>query len=278
MRARNRGSITRRAGTRIMAGATPTRTSVKANVLAVAATARSAAAMSPSPPARACPLTRAMTGTGLSTMHVRMSGIRFGAAPPRSARSAPEQNTVPAPVSTMARTSSSPVASRNARSSSSSNCADKALRLCGESSVSVRTPSLWCTPTNGSVTWRSVGGVAREDEKGPVVSCAGGRDRRAPAVPKDAAGPLRTGDRAARRRVGGGPDLSGARALPQAGCRGALRARVRRGLRRHGGRPHLHPGRRRRRWAASAAVASRWPSPSRCRCRRLRWPATARPS
>ncbi len=78
MRARNRGSITRRAGTKIMAGATPTRTSVKANVLASAATARSDAAISPSPPARACPLTRAMTGTGLSTMHVRIVGHPVG--------------------------------------------------------------------------------------------------------------------------------------------------------------------------------------------------------
>ena len=101
---RKRRSTTRSAGTRIMAGATPTRTSVKANVLASAATAMSAAAMSPSPPARACPLTRAMTGTGLSTMEVRMSGMRFGAAAPRSERSAPEQNTVPAPVRTTART------------------------------------------------------------------------------------------------------------------------------------------------------------------------------
>ena len=80
-----------------MAGATPTRTSVKANVLASAATAMSAAAMRPRPPARAWPLTRAMTGTGLSTMDVRMSGMRLGAAVPRSERSAPEQNTVPVP-------------------------------------------------------------------------------------------------------------------------------------------------------------------------------------
>ena len=97
-----------------MAGATPTRTSVKANVLASAATAMSAAAMRPRPPARAWPLTRTMTGTALSTMDVRMAGMRSGAALPRSDRSAPEQNTVPVPVSTTARTSGSPVASRNA--------------------------------------------------------------------------------------------------------------------------------------------------------------------
>ena len=41
--------------------------------------------------------------------------MRLGAAAPRSERSAPEQNTVPDPVSTTARTSGSLVASRNAR-------------------------------------------------------------------------------------------------------------------------------------------------------------------
>ena len=135
-----------------MAGATPTRTSVNANVLASAATAMSAAAIRPSPPARACPLTRAMTGTALSTMDVRMSGMRLGAAAPLSDRSAPEQNTFPAPVRTTARTSGARVASRNACSSCASRLADRALRLPGESSVNVRMPSWCCTPTNASVT------------------------------------------------------------------------------------------------------------------------------
>ena len=151
-RARKRRSTTRSAGTRIMAGATPTRTSVKAKVAASAATAMSAAAMRPMPPARAWPLTRTMTGTALSTMDVRMAGMRLGAAVPRSDRSAPEQNTVPVPVSTTARTSGSPVASRNACSSCANSAADSALRLAGESSVSVRIPSSCCTPTNTSVT------------------------------------------------------------------------------------------------------------------------------
>ncbi len=151
-RASTRGPMTRSAGTRIIAGATPTRTSVKANVLAAAATAMSAAAMRPRPPARACPLTRAITGTGLSTMAVRTSGMRFGAAAPRSDRSAPEQKTVPVPESTMARTSMSPVASRNASSSSPSRREESALRLCGESSVRVRMPSRCSTATRRSVT------------------------------------------------------------------------------------------------------------------------------
>ena len=45
-----------------MAGATPTRTSLKAKVLSDGATARSDTAIKPRPPARACPLTFAMTG------------------------------------------------------------------------------------------------------------------------------------------------------------------------------------------------------------------------
>ena len=82
-----------------------------------------------------------MTGTALSTMDVRMAGMRLGAAAPRSDRSAPEQNTVPAPVRTTARTSGSLVASRNACSSCASRLAESALRLAGESSVNVRMPS-----------------------------------------------------------------------------------------------------------------------------------------
>ena len=238
--------MTRSAGTRIMAGATPTRTSVKANVLASAATAMSAAAMRPSPPARAWPLTRTMTGTALSTMDVRMAGMRLGAAVPRSDRSAPEQNTVPAPVSTTARTSGSSVASRNACSS----CAKQAARECvavGRRVERQRPDRRRCAarrPTRPSRV-RSVGGRPHEGGKRPVVSFAGDRERRAPALPQDAPGPLRAGDRAPRRRVGGGPHLPRPRALPQAGGRRAARARVRRGLRRHGCGPHLHPHRRR---------------------------------
>ena len=92
---------------------------------------------------------------------------------------------------------------------------------------------------------RSVGGCPAEDGNWPVVPLAGDRDRRASAVPQDAPGPLRTGDRAPRRRVGGGPHLPGARPLPQAGGRGPAGARVRRGLRRHGCGPLLHADRRR---------------------------------
>ena len=171
-RARKRRSTTRRAGTRIMAGATPTRTSVKAKVASVVATAMSAAAMRPMPPARAWPLTRTMIGTALSAMDVRMAGIRLGAAAPRSDRSAPEQNTVPVPVSTTARTSGSPVASRNAGSSCAKRRSESALRLAGESSVSVRIPTSCRTPTNTSATGAQCRGVpagGQKAGKGPVV-------------------------------------------------------------------------------------------------------------
>jgi hypothetical protein len=138
-RARKRRPTTRWAGTRMRAGATPTRTSLKAKVLAEAATAMSAAARRPSPPARACPLTRTMTGAGDDVMAVRISGMREAPVRSRSFRSAPEQKTLPVPVTTMARTTRSVVASRNPSASSASRREESAFRLCGESSVSVHT-------------------------------------------------------------------------------------------------------------------------------------------
>ena len=148
-----------------MAGATPTLTSVKANVLDSDVAAGSDAATRPRPPARACPFTRAMTGTGLSIKQVRMSGMRLGAAAPCSLRSAPEQK-----HAARSREHDGPhvrVAGRvtNAWSSCSSRRAERALRLCGESSVTVRMPSLCCTPTNASVTGGQCRGVPAEGPK-----------------------------------------------------------------------------------------------------------------
>ena len=74
--------------------------------------------------------------------------MRLGAADPRSERSAPEQNTVPAPVSTTTRTARSSAASPSAVASSSSRRDESALRFDGESSVTVRTPSASSTPTS----------------------------------------------------------------------------------------------------------------------------------
>ena len=225
-----------------MAGATPTRTSVKANVLAAAATARSAAAMSPSPPAACVPVDAG------DDRHRALDDAREDVGHPVRGRTAPlgeigagaehrprTREHDGADVLVARRITQRPV---------------QLLEQLRRQGVAVerrverqRADALAVVHPDQRI--RHVAqcrGVRAEDEKRPVVSCAGGRDRRAPAVPKDAAGPLRTGDRAARRGVGGGPDLPRARALPQAGCRGALRPRVRRGLRRHGGRPHLHPG------------------------------------
>ena len=55
-------------------------------------------------------------------------------------RSAPEQNTRPAWVSTITRTASSATAAASPAASSDISCADNALRLGGESRVSVATP------------------------------------------------------------------------------------------------------------------------------------------
>ena len=163
-----------------MAGATPTRTSLKPKVAASGATAMSAAAINPSPPARAAPFTRAITGTGHSARVRRISGMRLGAAVPRSERSAPEQNTVPAPVSTTTRTAGSSADCRSAAASSSSRRDERALRFEGESSVTVRTPSLSCAPsstrTSGSPTDGECRGASRRGSakfrrwyRGPVI-------------------------------------------------------------------------------------------------------------
>ena len=68
---------------------------------------------------------------------------------------------------------------------------------------------------------------------------------RARAVPQGRPRLRRERDQPARRRVGGGRHLPGARAVPEAGRARPARARVRPGLRRSGRRPLLH-GRPRR--------------------------------
>ena len=152
--------------------------------------------------------------------------MRFGRrTAPRSERSAPELNTGPDPVSTTARTAASVVASRNARSNCSRSCADKRVAVVPASPASGSGCHLaCCTPSNASVTWRSVGGCPAEDGKG--------RWYRSPVIETDEHQLFRktlrdlfeTGDRAPRRRVGGGPDLSRPRPLPEAGAPSACSA------------------------------------------------------
>ena len=150
-------------------------------------------------------------------------------------------------VRTTTRTAASVAAPARPSASSSSSCAESALRLCGRvERQGADRPSLLRRAPALSSRMRSVGGRrAPGDRNYPVVTFDGDRDRRAPDLSQDVTGPLRAGDRAACRRLGGGPHLSGPRALPQAGRGRPARAGVRRGLRRHGGRPLLHGGGRR---------------------------------
>ena len=95
--------------------------------------------MSPSPPARACPLTRTMTGTGLSTM-VREDlrhAVGRGRATLGQVGARAEHRPGPGQHDG-AHVRGPSVASRNACSSCSSRRAESALRLAGESSVRVR--------------------------------------------------------------------------------------------------------------------------------------------
>ncbi len=151
----SRGSTT----TEITAGTTPIRTSLNAKVASWAAIATSHAATSPTPPARAGPLIRATTGVGDSQIVCRIRGTSVtpcccAPAPRDSLRSMPEQNTRPVWVSTITRAAGSAIAASRWASSSRRSCADRALRLAGESSVIVATPaatSRW-TSSSGSLT------------------------------------------------------------------------------------------------------------------------------
>ncbi|CKT67693.1 Uncharacterised protein [Mycobacterium tuberculosis] len=101
----------------MIAGATPIRASVSANVLSGPATTMSHAPTRPNPPARTCPLMAPTTGSGDSTMarnsavisRARATAIRYGSPPPppASLRSAPAQNVPPVCPSTTSRTAGS---------------------------------------------------------------------------------------------------------------------------------------------------------------------------
>ena len=118
---------------------------MNANVASSTATAMSAAATMPTPPARAGPASLATTGFELVQIWVRISGNSLTPsvaepAVPASLRSMPAQNTGPVWSRTITRTASSPAAVARWSRSSRRSCADSALRLCGESSVIVATP------------------------------------------------------------------------------------------------------------------------------------------
>ena len=146
-----RGSTT----AEITAGTMPIRTSEKANVADDPATTTSQAASSPTPPARAGPRTTATTGFGEFQMASSSSGnsrTPWSCAPPpaASARSMPEQKTRPVWSSTTTRTASSASASSSAAFSWARIARESALRLAGESRVSVATPRATVTCTTRS--------------------------------------------------------------------------------------------------------------------------------
>jgi hypothetical protein len=131
----------------MIAGMTPRRTSENANVASVVHTARSAAAIRPSPPARAGPPTHATTGLGnsqiaASTSPSSSAGMRPSArASAVSFRSTPEQNTGPVCDNTTARTAVSVSAALRPSSSSRISGVERALRFAGLSRVSLVTPA-----------------------------------------------------------------------------------------------------------------------------------------
>src|SRR5262245_13180414 len=120
---------------------TPTRTSLKLKAANSTAIAMSAAATRPIPPPNAWPFTAATMGFGPSQIRRSTStnGLRPGppcvtAAPPPF-RSAPAQNAGGVPVRTMTRTAGSASAASRRSPSSVIICADSALRVAGDASV-----------------------------------------------------------------------------------------------------------------------------------------------
>ena len=149
------GSIRGSTTAEMTAGTSPSRTSEKPKVAEAPATTTSQAASSPTPPARAGPRTAASTGFGELHSSCSRSGnsrTPCSCAPPpaASARSIPEQKTRPVWSSTSTRTASSASACSTAERSWARIVRDSALRLAGESRVSVATPRATSTRSTRS--------------------------------------------------------------------------------------------------------------------------------
>ncbi len=129
----------------MIAAASPSFTSVSANVASSAATAMSEAATIPIPPARTAPCRRVTTGLSMAAISRCRSTIRRAPTSmpslDASARSAPEQNTLPSARIRTTRTDSSASAACRWPNSSVTSCRDRAFRLCWESKVIVATAS-----------------------------------------------------------------------------------------------------------------------------------------
>ena len=144
------GPMRARHTTEITAGATPTRTSLNANRADSTATARSHAATNPLPPPATCPCTRATIGLGWSSIASSTATSARGplaaklspSAAAAPARSAPAQNVEPSPVSTITRTPASSLAVRRCSRSPPMLSALSTLRVSGDASVIVATPSV----------------------------------------------------------------------------------------------------------------------------------------
>src|ERR1700691_958178 len=136
----------------MVAGTRPIRTSETAKTASAAATAMSQQLTSPTPPAKAAPLTRATTGFGIS-LRVRsisarpMASATFRVSSSPAMRfiqlmSPPAEKALPAPVSTTTRTLPSAPRVRKAPANSAISASSKALRTSGRLRVRVTTPRL----------------------------------------------------------------------------------------------------------------------------------------
>ena len=163
--ARNRRSATRRAGTRIMAGATPTRTSLKAKVRLRWRHRQVGDGDQPEAARPGVPVDPGDDRLARRADGPEDLGQAGGQLPARSDRSAPEQNTLPG-----SRQHDRPAPSRRRRrrarpsASSSSRRDERALRLWGESRVRVRTESRWAMWTSSTVTNAQCRGPAQTRE------------------------------------------------------------------------------------------------------------------
>lgn len=127
-------------------GATPMRASVSAKVLFGPATTMSQAPTSPMPPARTCPsitpdhrqraLHQARSSAVISRPRSAASISGSAELPEAWLRSAPAQNVPPVCPSSTIRTSGSATAARSPSCRPLTSSVDRALRLCGEFSVS----------------------------------------------------------------------------------------------------------------------------------------------
>src|SRR3954454_8897038 len=142
-----------RIGPVMIAGATPIRTSVNANVIDDSTTTRSHAAITPIPPARTGPLTAAITGAPIVPRRsiARTNDVESTSPVDRSLRSAPAQKTGAVCDNTTTRAFAAS-ASSSAWCRSASSCCDSALRLAGESSVIVAMSSATATLTRCPTT------------------------------------------------------------------------------------------------------------------------------